>query len=405
MPKINTNPKNINELLTRGVEEIIVKKELEEKLKSGQPLNIKLGIDPSRPDLHLGHSVVLKKLKEFQNLGHHIILIIGDFTGMIGDPSGKSKTRPALSKEEVLKNAKTYFDQAGKILDLKKTEVRYNSTWFAAMGWEDVLKLASKFTVARIIERDEFSQRLKNGTDIAISEIMYPIMQAYDSVEIKADVELGGTDQKFNMLAGRELQKKMNMRPQNVLTVHLLVGLDGTQKMSKSLDNYIGVTENPNSMFGKIMSIPDSLIFNYFTLLTDSTTEELEKIKADLNPLSGGPKINPRDMKARLAKEIIAFYHSKKDAEAAEQEFNKIFRDKELPTEIPEIKLAEKSLPVLDLLVKTKLASSKSEAKRLVEGKAVEIAGKVILDWKAAIEIKNGMVIKAGKRKFAKIVI
>lgn len=401
MPKINTDQKKIDELLSRGVEEIIVKKELEEKLKSGQSLNIKLGIDPSRPDLHLGHSVVLKKLKEFQNLGHHIILIIGDFTGMIGDPSGKSKTRPALSKEEVLKNAKTYFDQAGKILDLKKTEVRYNSTWFAAMGWEDILKLTAKFTIARIIERDEFSKRLKSGVDITISEIMYPIMQAYDSVEIKADVELGGTDQKFNMLAGRELQKKMNMPPQNVLTVPLLVGLDGAQKMSKSLDNYIGVAENPNSMFGKIMSIPDSLILNYFTLLTDLTGKELEKIKSDM----ASQKVNPRDLKVRLAKEIITFYHSKKDAESAEKEFIRIFRDKALPSEIPEIKISEKSLPILDLLVKAKLASSKSEAKRLVEGKAVEIDSKTITDWKTTIEIKNGMVIKAGKRRFAKIII
>lgn len=400
MPKIITDPQKIDELLTRGVEEIIVKKELEEKLKSGKSLIIKLGIDPSRPDLHLGHSVVLKKLKEFQSLGHHIILIIGDTTGMIGDPSGKSKTRPALLKEEVLKNAKTYFDQAGKILDLKNTEVRYNSAWFSKMGWEDVLKLTSKFTAARILERDEFSKRLKSGVDIAISEIMYPIMQAYDSIAIKADVELGGTDQKFNMLAGRELQKKMNMPPQNVLTVPLLVGLDGVQKMSKSLDNYIGVTESPNSMFGKIMSIPDSLILNYFTLLTGLSSEELEKIKMDLKD----PKINPRDLKARLAKEIVSFYHSEKNAEKAEQEFNKIFRDKGMPSEIPEIKIDEKTLPILDLLVKTKLAGSKNEAKKLVEGKAVKIDGKIISDWKAVIEIKNGMVIKAGKRKFAKII-
>ncbi len=401
MSKIITDDNKIKELLTRGVEEIIVKKELEEKLKSGKSLIVKLGIDPSRPDLHLGHSVVLKKLKEFQNLGHHIILIIGDTTGMIGDPSGKSKTRPALSKEEVLKNAKTYFEQAGKILDLKNTEVRYNSAWFSKMGWEDVLKLTSKFTAARILERDEFSKRLKSGGDIAISEIMYPIMQAYDSIAIKADVELGGTDQKFNMLAGRELQKKMDMPPQNVLTVPLLVGLDGVQKMSKSLDNYIGVTESPNSMFGKIMSIPDSLILNYFTLLTDLTGKELEKIKTDLKD----PKINPRDLKVRLAKEIIIFYHTAKDAERAEREFNTIFRDKGLPSEIPEIKIQEKTLPILDLLIKTNLASSKNEAKRLVEGKAVEINEKIITDWKSIIEIRNKMIVRAGKRKFAKIIL
>ncbi|MBU3925070.1 tyrosine--tRNA ligase [Patescibacteria group bacterium] len=401
MPKIKTDENKIKELLTRGVEEVIVKKELEEKLKSGKSLIIKLGIDPSRPDLHLGHSVVLKKLKEFQNLGHHIILIIGDFTGMIGDPSGKSKTRPALSKEEVLKNAKTYFDQAGKILDLKKTEVRYNSAWFSAMGWEDILKLLSKFTAARILERDEFSKRLKSGVDIAISEIMYPIMQAYDSVEIKADAEIGGTDQKFNMLAGRELQKKMNMPPQNVLTVPLLIGLDGAQKMSKSLDNYIGVNESANSMFGKIMSIPDSLILNYFTLLTDASEKELEKIKENLK----NPKLNPRDAKARLAKEIVTMYHSANEAAKAEKEFNTIFRDKGIPSEIEEKKVEGGKWKVAELLVELKLAPSKNEAKRLVESKAVEIDGKIITDWKTAIEIKNGMALRAGKRRFAKIII
>lgn len=404
MNQIITDTKKITKLLTHGVEEVIVKKDLEKKLQSGKRLKIKLGIDPSRPDLHLGHSVVLKKLKEFQSMGHEIILIIGDFTGMIGDPTGKSKTRPALSKEEILKNAQTYFDQAGKILDLKKTKVRYNSTWFSAMGWEDILKLSAKFTVARIIERDEFSKRLKSGVDIAVSEIMYPIMQAYDSIEIGADVELGGTDQKFNMLAGRDLQRKMNIPEQNVVTVPLLVGLDGVQKMSKSLDNYIGVTESADSMFGKIMSIPDTLIINYFTLLTDLTENELKKIEEDLNPPAGGTKINPRDLKVRLAKEIISFYHPKEDADAAEEEFNKVFRDKGVPSSMPEIKICEKSMPVLDLLVKTKLAPSKNEAKRLVEGKAVEIDNKIISDWKTPIEIKNEMVIRAGKRKFAKIV-
>jgi tyrosyl-tRNA synthetase len=405
MLKIITNNDKIEELLNRGIEEVIVKKELEEKLKSGKQLRIKWGVDPSRPDLHIGHSVVLKKLKEFQEMGHRVIFLIGDFTGMIGDPSGKSKTRPALSREKVLKNSKTYFEQVGKILDIKKTEIRYNSEWYSKLTLEETLKIASRFTIARILERDDFSKRFKNGVDIAVSEFIYPVMQAYDSVMLNADVEIGATDQRFNMLAGRELQKKMGLIPQNVLMTPLLVGLDGVQKMSKSLDNYIGVTESANSMFGKIMSIPDSLILNYFTLLTDLTYEELEKIKVDLNPPAGGPKINPRDLKIRLAKEIIAFYHSKKDAEAAEQEFNKVFRDKKLPTEIPEIKIKEKSLSILDLLVKIKLAPSKSEAKRLVESKAVEIDGKVISDWKQIVEIKSGMVIRAGKRKFAKITI
>lgn len=332
-------------------------------------------------------------------MGHLVIFLIGDFTGMIGDPSGKSKTRPALSREEVLKNSKTYFEQVGKVLNIKKTEIRYNSKWYSKLTLEELLKIASKFTIARILERDDFSKRFKSGVDIAVSEFVYPMMQAYDSIMLNADVEIGATDQKFNMLAGRELQKKMGLIPQNVLMTPLLVGLDGAQKMSKSLDNYIGVTESANSMSGKIMSIPDSLILSYFTLLTNLSDEELKKIKKDLE----NPKINPRDLKVQLAKEIIAFYHSAKDAETAEREFNKVFRDKEMPSEILEIKIKEKSLPILDLLVKTKLAPSKNEAKRLIEGKAIEIDGKIISDWKTLIEIKNGMVIRAGKRKFVKI--
>jgi len=404
MNKIIADPKKIDEILNRGVEEVVVKKELEEKLKSGKQLRIKWGVDPSRPDLHIGHSVVLKKLKEFQEMGHRVIFLIGDFTGMIGDPSGKSKTRPALSRDEVLKNSKTYFDQVGKVLDIKKTEVRYNSEWYSKLTLEETLKIASKFTIARILERDDFSKRFKNGVDIAVSEFIYPVMQAYDSVMLNADVEIGATDQKFNMLAGRELQKKMGLIPQNVLMTPLLVGLDGVQKMSKSLDNYIGVTESANSMFGKIMSIPDSLIINYFTLLTNSSDEKLEKIKKDLE----NPKINPRDLKVSLAKEIIAFYHSKKEADLSEHEFNRIFRDKKQPSENllskANIRRDDDIKNILDLLVKTKLASSKSEAKRLVEGKAVEIDGKVITDWKQTVEIKNGMVVRAGKRKFAKII-
>lgn len=401
MNKIITDLKKIDEILNRGVEEVVFKKELEEKLKSGKQLRIKWGVDPSRPDLHIGHSVVLKKLREFQEMGHRVIFLIGDFTGMIGDPSGKSKTRPSLSPEEVLKNSKTYFEQVGKVLNIKKTEIRYNSEWYSKLTLEKTLKIASKFTIARILERDDFSKRFKNGVDIAVSEFIYPIMQAYDSIMINADVEIGATDQKFNMLAGRELQKKMGLVPQNVLMTPLLVGLDGAQKMSKSLDNYIGVTENANSMFGKIMSIPDFLILNYFTLLTDLSDEELVKIKKDLE----NPKINPRDLKVRIAKEIISMYHSQAEAEKAEAEFNKVFRDKKMPSQMPEIKIKEKSLPILGLLVKTKLVLSKSEAKRLVGGKAVEIDGKIISDWKTAIEIKNGMVIRAGKRKFAKITI
>ncbi|MCK5122533.1 MAG: tyrosine--tRNA ligase [Candidatus Pacebacteria bacterium] len=394
----------IKTLFTHNTKEVIIKTDLEKKLNSGKKLRIKLGCDPSRPDLHLGHSIVLRKLKEFQDLGHQVVFIIGDYTGMIGDPSGKSKTRPALSKEEVQKNAESYFAQVGKILDIKKTEIRYNSEWFSKLNFEDVLKLLSKFTVARILERDDFSKRLKSGIDIATSEMLYPIMQAYDSIMIKADVEIGGTDQKFNMLAGRDLQRKMNLPEQNVLTTPLLVGLDGKEKMSKSLDNYIGITEEPDSMFGKIMSISDEMIFYYFKLLTDISENELQQIKIDLK----NPSKNPRDLKVKLAREIITIYHNKKSAEEAEEEFNKIFRDKQKPSDIKEFKLSVKEGDIrkcrlLDLLIETKLASSKSNARRLVQQGGVKINDVVQKDFEKNIEVKDGMIAQVGKRRFMKI--
>ncbi|MEA1936734.1 MAG: tyrosine--tRNA ligase [Patescibacteria group bacterium] len=389
----------IRKLLTYNVEEVIIKKDLERKLSSGGKLRIKFGCDPSRPDLHLGHSIALRKLREFQDLGHQIIFIIGDYTGMIGDPSGKSKTRSALSKEEVKKNAESYFEQVGKILDLEKTEIKYNSEWFAKMKMADILELASRFTVARILERDDFSKRLKDGVDIAASEMLYPIMQAYDSTVIEADLEIGGTDQKFNMLAGRDLQRKMNLSEQNILTVPLLVGLDGKQKMSKSLDNYIGITEEANSMFGKIMSISDEMILYYFKLLVDLDDEEISKIDSDLK----NSKINPRDIKARLAKEIITIYHNKKSAEKAEEEFNKIFRDKKKPTDIKSYKLPATNYKLTDLLVEIKLASSKGEARRLVQQGGVKIDDVIQKDFNKDVTIKNGMIAQVGKRRFAKI--
>jgi len=391
----------IKDLLAHNTEEVIVKTDLEKKLNSGKKLRIKLGCDPSRPDLHLGHSIVLRKLKEFQEIGHQVVFIIGDYTGMIGDPSRKSKTRPALSSEEVKKNAESYFEQVGKILDVKKTEIRYNSEWFSKLNFEDILKLLSKFTVARILERDDFSKRLKGGIDIAASEIMYPIMQAYDSIMIKADVEIGGTDQKFNMLAGRDLQRKMNMLEQNVLTTPLLVGLDGKEKMSKSLDNYIGITEEPNSMFGKIMSISDEMIFYYFKLLTNISENELRQIKIDLKD----PSKNPRDLKVKLAKEIIEIYHNKKSAEKAEEEFNKVFRDKQKPTDIERYKIQDTRYKLVDLLVELKLVSSKGEARRLVQQGGVRIDDVTQKDFDGDIEVKNGMIVQVGKRKFVKIKI
>ena len=391
----------IKTLLTHNTEEVIIKTDLEKKLNSGKKLRIKLGCDPSRPDLHLGHSIVLRKLKEFQDLGHQVVFIIGDYTGMIGDPSGKSKTRPALSSEEVKKNAESYFEQVGKILDVKKTEIRYNSEWFAKLNFEDILKLLSKFTVARILERDDFSKRLRSGIDIAASEIMYPVMQAYDSIMIEADVEIGGTDQKFNMLAGRDLQRKMNMPEQNVLTCPLLVGLDGKEKMSKSLDNYISITEKPNSMFGKIMSISDEMIFYYFKLLTNISENELQQIKIDLKD----PSKNPRDLKVKLAKNIIEIYHNKKSAEKAKEEFNKIFRDKQKPSDIESCKLQATSYKLVNLLVETKLSGSTSDARRLVQQGGVKIDDVVQKDFDENIKVKNGMIVQIGKRRFVKIII
>jgi tyrosyl-tRNA synthetase len=399
MNKTNIDPEKIEKLLTHNVEEVIIREDLENKLKSGKILRIKLGCDPSRPDLHLGHSIVLGKLKEFQDMGHQVVFIIGDSTGMVGDPSGKSKTRPALSGDNVRENAKSYFSQVGKILDIRKTEIRYNSEWFSKLNFEDVLTLAGKFTIARILERDDFSKRFKNGIDISVNEIMYPIMQAYDSIMIDADVEIGGTDQKFNMLAGRSLQKKLARPQQNVLTCSLLVGLDGTEKMSKSFDNYISITEHPNSMFGKIMSISDKMIYYYYKLLTDISEDELKKIKSNLEDSVK----NPRDIKTELAKNIIEIYHGKKEAKKAEEEFNKIFRDKQKPTDIKNCKLQTANYKLTDLLVELEMASSKSEARRLVQQGGVQINDVAQKDFEKYIEVKNGMIVQVGKRNFVKI--
>ena len=401
MNKTNTNPEKIKNLLTHNIKEAIIKEDLEKKLNSGKKLRIKLGCDPSRPDLHLGHSIVLQKLKEFQDLGHQVVFIIGDYTGMIGDPSGKSKTRVALSKEEVKKNAKSYFAQVGKILDIKKTEIKYNSEWFSKLNFEDVLKLTSKFTIARILERDDFSKRFKGGIDIASSEIMYPIMQAYDSIMVDADIEIGGTDQKFNMLAGRDLQRKMKKPEQNIITCSLLVGLDGKEKMSKSLDNYIGITEDPNSMFGKIMSISDEMIFYYFKLLTDVSKDDLKKIESNLKDSAK----NPRDIKVELAKNIITIYHDKRSADKAEEEFNKIFRDKQKPTDIKEWKMENGKWKMVDLLYELKMVSSKGEARRLTQQGGVKIDDVVQKDFEKEIEVKNEMIVQVGKRRFVKIKI
>ena len=389
----------IKTLLSKGVEEVIKRDSLEKKLRAGKKLRIKYGADPSAPDLHLGHSVCLWKLKEFQDLGHQVIFIIGDFTGLIGDPSGRDKTRPALSKEEIEKNAKTYFEQAGKILDIKKIEIKKNSQWFSKMDLADFLKLAGQFTLARIIERDDFSQRLKKGIDIGFHETIYPLLQAYDSIMVKADVEDGGRDQKFNLLAGRELQKKMGQPEQDLMLFPLLVGADGKKKMSKSLGNYIGLTESANEQYGKIMSISDDLIFHYFELCARLSQEEIKEIKKETD--SG--RLNPRDAKARLAREIVSLYHGKTAAEKAEKEFIQVFREKKKPTQMPVQKIKAGKWNVLDLLFKLKLAPSKSEAKRLIEQGGVKIDGRVVKDWKVEIQIKDGLVAQVGKRKFVRL--
>lgn len=381
----------------KGIVEIIDEKSLRSRLVSGKKLVIKLGVDPTRPDIHLGHAVALRKLKALQGKGHKIIFLIGDYTTKIGDPSGKNKARPVLSDEEIAKNAKTYFDQVGKILDVKKTEIRYNSEWYSKMSFSDILELTSRFTVAQIMERDDFEKRLKNGSDIGIQETLYPIMQAYDSVVLEADIEFGGTDQKFNMLAGRSLQKKMGQLPQDIIMVKLLVGLDGKEKMSKSLDNYIGITENANSMFGKVMSIPDSMMGEYFELCTDFTVSEIKKFEKDVE--SG---TNPRDIKQKLAFEIVKIYHGKEEAEKAKEEFKNVFSKKELPTNIPEVEIeGNYDLPLF--LIEIGAASSNSEARRLIEQGGVKIDGAKITDPKSAISTHPGMIVQVGKKKVYKI--
>ncbi len=388
----------INEILRRRVAEMVVKEDLRRKLKSGRKLRIKFGADPSRPDLHLGHSVVFNKLKEFQALGHQIIFLIGDYTGLIGDPSGKSRTRPQLSEAELKQNAKTYLEQVGKVLDVSRTEVRFNSEWFKKMSFAELLRLTARFTVARILERDDFAKRFKSGTDIGLHELLYPVMQAYDSVALKTDVGLGGTDQKFNLLAGRELQKKMGQTPQDIMTMKILVGLDGHEKMSKSLDNYIGVNESADQQFGKIMSLPDEQIVPFFELVTELSDKEITLIKSDL---AGGK--NPRDAKIKLGQEIVKLYHGEKEAWAAAAEFERVFAKKEKPAQMPVVALKLGEWSILDILSETRLIKSKGEGRRLVEQGGIKIDDIIIKDWQGKIEIKSGTIIQLGKRKFIRV--
>ncbi|MFH2003995.1 MAG: tyrosine--tRNA ligase [Bacteroidota bacterium] len=390
------------DLIRRGSSEIIPEDSLAEKLvrsiKTDTPLTVKLGCDPSRPDLHLGHSVVLRKLRHFQDLGHEAILIVGDFTGMIGDPSGKSKTRPPLTIEETRRNGQSYFDQATKILSTRRIKILYNSEWLSEMNFTDVIMLASKYTVARMLERDDFEKRYHEGEPISVHEFLYPLAQAMDSVAIKADVELGGTDQKFNLLVGRDIQREYGQEPQVAIILPLLVGTDGVEKMSKSLDNYIGITDSPKDIYGKTLSIPDNLIYDYFLLTTDVGEEYLKKIMDQITA-------KPRDLKRQLARELVTIYWSKEAAEKAEEEFDKIFIRKDIPEDLEEyfLQTDSESIDIIQLLSETKLATSRSEARRLIEQGGVSIDGNKVSDINQIVSLTNSIILKVGKRKFLKV--
>ncbi len=400
------------EILKRGCAELIneadLLKKLEKSIEKKKPLIVKLGADPTVPDLHLGHTVVLRKMKQFQELGHKIVFLIGDFTAMIGDPSGKSETRPQLTEEKVKENAQTYKEQFGKILDMEKTDLRYNSEWLAPMTFEDVIKLTSHYTVARILERDDFEKRFKGGKPIGVHEFLYPLMQGYDSVALESDVELGGSDQKFNLLVGRDLQKDWKQEPQIIMMMPILVGLDGTQKMSKSLNNYIGINEAPNEMFGKLMSVDDEMMFSYFELLTDIPMEEIKSMRDKMK--SG--ELHPKKIKVSLAKEIIKTYHTEKDAEDAEAHFEKVFSKKEIPDDILELNydpsiIKEGKIWLIQVMKDANFIKSNSEGRRFLRDNAVKIdSNKIGLDQEDfELDGKTEFVIQIGKRKFAKIII
>jgi tyrosyl-tRNA synthetase len=386
--------------IRRGAEEILVEAELIERLESGKSLRVKVGFDPTAPDLHLGHTVLINKMRQFQDLGHEIIFLIGDFTGMIGDPSGKNATRPALSREEIDQNALTYKEQVFKILDPDKTIVDFNSRWGNELGAEGMIRLASRYTVARMLERDDFSTRYRDGQPIAVHEFLYPLMQGYDSVALKADVELGGTDQKFNLLVGRELQKQYGLEPQIVLTVPLLEGLDGVQKMSKSLGNSVGITESPVEMYGKLMSISDELMWRYFELLSFRPLTDIKGLQEDVT--AGA---NPRDVKYQLAHEIVERFHSASDAAKAHQSFVNQFQRGETPEDIVEVDIDNqgKDMPVANVIKSAGLAESTSEVYRLMAQGAVRIDGERVDDPKLTIKTGVSALFRVGKRRFARI--
>lgn len=389
----------VERLLTRGAVDVIVRDELREKLLAENPLRVKLGFDPTRPDIHLGHYAVLRKLREFQQLGHEVIVIIGDWTAMIGDPSGLSVQRQMLEAEEVKANAQTYLDQVFKVLSPERTKVVWQSSWYGTFSLANVIQLTSKYTVAQMLAREDFAKRYARGAPIAITEFLYPLLQAYDSVAIRANVEIGGTDQLFNLLVGREIQREMGMEPQHVLTVPILVGTDGVQKMSKSLGNYIAITETPREMFGKLMSIPDEVMGDYLRLLTDFSTEEIDRMLTE----AASGAVNPRDIKERLALAIVADLHSAEAAEEARAEFDRIFRQRELPPEMPEISVPREA-HIIDLLLMTGRANTRNEARRLINQRGVKLAGERIEEPEQAVQIAAPQVLQVGRRHFFRLV-
>lgn len=401
--------KPVNEqlaLLRKGASEIIREEELQQKLAqsfmSGKPLRVYLGVDPTAPDIHLGHTVVLRKLRHFQEMGHTAVFLIGDFSAMIGDPTGQSETRPPLTREQVAKNSETYLAQVFKILDKKNTEVRYNSEWLGKMSSEDVVRLCSHYRLARMLEREDFRSRLEKNQPISVHELLYPLLTAYDAVALKSDLELGATEQKFNLLVHREIQREYGLTAQVILTMPILVGLDGTRKMSKSLGNYIGITEPPGEMFGKIMSISDVLMWQYYELLTDFASPVIVRLQEEVKM----GVLHPKDAKLQLAHTIIAGFHGEEAAKKAGEEFQLVFRDRQAPTEIPEMRLTWGSRPLFSLLTETGLASSRSEAERLIKQGGVEVSGQVEKDVKRTIVLNPGdlLPLRVGKKKFLRVV-
>lgn len=388
----------IEEVLTKGVVQVLPKKQALAKLMRKQKIRIYLGIDPTDSNIHIGHAVVLHKLKQFQDLGHEVILLFGTFTAQIGDPSGRDKKREPLTLKQVKGNIATYKKQASKILNISKIKIKQNNDWLGKLKFSDLVEIGSHFTTARLLERNMFQNRLKKGGEVWLNELLYPLMQGYDSVAMNVDLEIGGTDQIFNMLIGRKLQKIYNKKEKYVLTNPMLIGLDG-REMSKTYGNMINLTDVPNNMFGKVMSLKDELIIHYFELCTNVAMNEIKKMEKNLK----AKKVNPKDLKVKLAKEIIKIYYSQSAAYNAEKEFERVFKRKKLPSKIKEIKIAKKEIHISELLVGLRLVSSKSEAKRLIEQNAVKIDGSLKNDWKEIIKIKKGMVVKVGKRKFAKI--